>query len=102
MPVRLGLRLAAVAAILFALRPSPAAALEHHLVRWQRTGRCEIVTTLPVFAGRFTEIGVYDNRQEAQRALKLNQKAKLCPPEDRTPPPQAAEDPDDPQNPPMR
>jgi len=98
MPSRFDARLAAFAVAITAvtaLLPSPAAALEHHLVRWQRTGRCEIVTTLPVFSGRFTEIGVYDNRQEAQRALKLNQKAKTCPPEDRAPPPQAAEDPDD-------
>ena len=61
----------------------PASALEHHLVRWERTGRCEIVTTPPHAAGHWVEIGVYQNRQDARKALRLNQRARLCPPDQR-------------------
>lgn len=57
----------------------PAAAIEHVLVRWKKTGRCEIVTSLPLWGDHWIELGVYDSRAEAERALLLGRKTRACP-----------------------
>lgn len=59
---------------------APALAVEHVLVRWKKTGRCEIVTTLPLWGDHWVQLGVYTSKSEAERALALGRKSKTCPP----------------------
>lgn len=59
---------------------APAQAVEHVLVRWKKTGRCEIVTILPLWGDHWVQLGVYDSKAEAERALALGRKARTCPP----------------------
>lgn len=73
---------------------APAGAVEHVLVRWKKTGRCEIVTAVPRWGDHWLQLGTYSSRGEAERALAVHRKAKSCPPDRsarsmETPPPRA-------------
>lgn len=58
---------------------APAWAVEHTLVRWKKTGQCEITTHLPLWGDHWVVLGAYDSRAEAERALALNRKKRACP-----------------------
>ena len=58
----------------------PAAeAVEHVVLRWKKTGKCEIVTAVPLWGDHWVKLGTYGSRGEAERALALGRKAKACP-----------------------
>jgi hypothetical protein len=57
----------------------PALAIEHNVVRWKKTGQCEIVTTLPRWGDHWTVLGEYDSRAEAERALAKSRQTRACP-----------------------
>lgn len=64
----------------FVTAPPAADAVEHMVLRWKKTGRCEIVTVLPMWGDHWVRLGTYGSRGEAERALALGRKAKACPP----------------------
>lgn len=68
-----------LSAVLLMAGAPAATAVEHVLVQWKKTGRCEIVTTLPRWGNHWLELGTYGSRREAERALSLLRKAKSCP-----------------------
>lgn len=69
-----------LALVLLLAATAPAAAVEHVLVRWKKTGRCEIVTALPLWGDHWVQLGTYESKAEAERALALGRKTKTCPP----------------------
>jgi hypothetical protein len=70
---------ATLAAACFLIAGPAAEAVEHVLVRWKKTGRCEIVTVLPLWGDHWIRLGAYGSRGEAERALALGRRAKACP-----------------------
>ena len=57
----------------------PALAVEHNVVRWKKTGQCEIVTSLPMWGDHWTVLGEFDSRAEAERALAKSRQTRACP-----------------------
>jgi hypothetical protein len=57
----------------------PAAAVEHTVVQWKKTGQCEIVTTLPLWGDHWMVLGGYNSKMEAERALAKFRKTRACP-----------------------
>lgn len=72
------LGLAGLVGLLVALAP-PALAVEHTLVRWKKTGQCEVVTHLPLWGDHWVVLGAYDSRVQAERALSISRKKRVCP-----------------------
>lgn len=66
-------------AVVLAVAVPRAHAVEHVLVRWKKSGRCEIVTTLPRWGDHWLELGTYRSRGEAERALAEHRKSRSCP-----------------------
>lgn len=62
-----------------AIAGAPAHAVEHTLVRWKKTGQCEIVTRLPLWGSHWIVLGAYDSKVQAERALSINRKTRACP-----------------------
>lgn len=67
------------AAVVAALWSSPAAAVEHTLVRWKKTGQCEIVTQLPLWGDHWVVLGEYNSKSQAELALSKLRRTKACP-----------------------
>lgn len=65
-----------VGLVLFA---SPAAAVEHTVLRWKKTGQCEIVTTLPLWGDHWVVLGGYNSKAQAEQALSKLRRTKTCP-----------------------
>jgi|AGTN01.1.fsa_nt_gi hypothetical protein len=65
--------------LLAAIAATPAQAVEHTLVRWKKTGLCEIVTHLPLWGSHWVVLGTYDSKVQAERALSVSRKARACP-----------------------
>jgi hypothetical protein len=57
----------------------PALAVEHTLVRWRKTGQCEIVTSVPLWGDHWIVLGEYDSHSDAERALAENRRSRACP-----------------------
>ncbi|MDA8232583.1 MAG: hypothetical protein M0006_14710 [Magnetospirillum sp.] len=74
--------IAAAVAVVPLVAAKPASALEYHLVRWKKTGKCEVITTLPIFGNHWDEIAVYDTKRDADWALREKQRTRVCPPPD--------------------
>jgi hypothetical protein len=70
----------AVAAVLCCAATAAAAAQDFHLVRWKKSGLCDVVTALPLFGGHWTELGVYPTRRQADTALGASRRTRQCPP----------------------
>lgn len=68
--------LAVAAALLWS---SPAAAVDHSVVRWKKTGQCEIVTSLPLWGDHWVVLGDYTSRAQAEQALSKLRRTKACP-----------------------
>lgn len=66
-------------ALLAALWSSPAVAVEHSVVRWKKTGQCEIVTTLPLWGDHWVVLGGYNSKAQAEQALSKLRRTKACP-----------------------
>lgn len=64
---------------LLAVASTPAQAVDHLLLRWKKTGQCEIVTRLPLWGNHWIQLGAFDSRAEAERALTRERKTKACP-----------------------
>ena len=62
-----------------ALWPLPAAAIDHSVVRWKKTGQCEIVTSLPLWGDHWVVLGDYASRSQAEQALSKLRRTKACP-----------------------
>lgn len=73
---------ACVAAICLvaAIGGEPPRGRDLHLVKWKKTGTCEIVSTLPLFGDHWTEIGIYPTPFQARRALEQARRLRICPP----------------------
>jgi hypothetical protein len=69
-----------IPAALVLLLAGPALAVDHHLVKWKKTGACEIVTRLPRFGSHWIEIAAYLTRKDAERALAQARRQRQCPP----------------------
>lgn len=57
----------------------PAAAVDHKVVRWKKTGQCEVVTTLPLWGDHWVVLGDYPSRLQAEQALSKLRRTKSCP-----------------------
>ncbi|MBC7905411.1 MAG: hypothetical protein H7Y60_01525 [Rhodospirillaceae bacterium] len=57
----------------------PAWAVEHTLLRWKKTGQCEIVTQIPLWGDHWTTLGEFPSRSQAERALAVSRKTHACP-----------------------
>lgn len=68
-----------MAVLLLALWAAPAAAVEHTLVRWKKTGQCEIVTRLPLWGDHWVVLGGYGSKFEAEQALSKLRRTRACP-----------------------
>jgi hypothetical protein len=68
-----------LAVLIMVLLAAPALAVEHTLLRWKKTGQCEIVTRLPLWGDHFVALGQYDSAAEAQRGLAVSRRTKACP-----------------------
>jgi len=73
------MRAALALALVISAAAAPALAVEHSLVRWRKTGQCEIVTTLPLWGDHWIVLGEYDSHSQAERALAENRRTKACP-----------------------
>lgn len=69
----------AAAALTLVMAARPAAAVEHSVVQWKKTGQCEIVTTLPLWGDHWVVLGGYNSKAEAERALAKYRKTRACP-----------------------
>lgn len=58
---------------------SPAWAIEHTLLRWKKTGQCEIVTQVPMWGDHWTTLGEFDSRFQAERAMAVSRRTHACP-----------------------
>jgi hypothetical protein len=61
------------------LASASAWAQDLHLVYWKKTHQCEVVSTLPLFGNHWEELGVYDSRFQADRALRAARRTHQCP-----------------------
>lgn len=61
------------------LSPGPAAAVDYSLVRWKKTGQCEITTRLPLWGDHWVVLGGYSSKVEAERALIKFRRTRACP-----------------------
>lgn len=68
-----------LAFIMVLLAASPVLAIEHTLLRWKKTGQCEIVTQVPLWGSHWTALGAFDSRFQAERALAVSRKTHACP-----------------------
>lgn len=57
----------------------PALAVDYTVLRWNKTGQCEIVTHLPLWGDHFVALGTYTSQYEAEMALAKNRKMRACP-----------------------
>lgn len=57
----------------------PAAAVEHSVLRWKKTGQCEIVTTLPLWGDHWVVLGDYHSKMQAEQALSKFRRTRACP-----------------------
>ena len=71
--------MAAGLAMLAVWAARPALAVDYSLVRWKKTGQCEIVTRLPLWGDHWVRLGDYGSKAEAERALTKLRRAKACP-----------------------
>ncbi|MGE5476053.1 MAG: hypothetical protein ACM3Q1_05325 [Bacteroidales bacterium] len=69
----------AVVLTVAALWSAPALAVEHTVVRWKKTGQCEIVTRLPMWGDHWVVLGGYDSKAQAELALSKLRRTKACP-----------------------
>lgn len=58
---------------------SPAWAVDHTLLRWKKTGQCEIVTDVPLWGDHWTTLGEFDSHAQAERALAKSRQTRACP-----------------------
>jgi hypothetical protein len=58
---------------------SPASAVEYTLVKWKKTGQCEVVTTLPLWGDHWVVLGGYPSKMQAETALTKLRRTKACP-----------------------
>lgn len=58
---------------------APAAAVDHSLVRWKKTGQCEIVTRLPLWGDHWVMLGTYPSKLQAEQTLAKLRRTKACP-----------------------
>lgn len=56
-----------------------AGAVEQTLLRWKKTGQCEIVPQVPQWGDHWTVLGEYDSQAEALRALAKSRQTRACP-----------------------
>lgn len=68
-----------MAALMALLWCQPAAAVEHTVVRWKKTGQCEIVTSLPLWGDHWVVLGGYNSKSQAEQALSKLRRTKACP-----------------------
>lgn len=66
-------------AAVVALGAAPAAAVDHSVVRWKKTGQCEIVTRLPLWGDHWVVLGGYPSKMQAEQALAKLRRTKACP-----------------------
>lgn len=66
-------------AVLAGLSSTPAAAVEHTVVRWKKTGQCEVVTSLPLWGDHWVVLGGYPSKMQAEQALSKLRRTKACP-----------------------
>lgn len=65
--------------VLGVLAAGPAAAVEHSVLRWKKTGQCEIVTTLPLWGDHWVVLGDYASKYQAEQALSKFRRTRACP-----------------------
>lgn len=68
-----------MAILMAGLWSAPAAAVEHTVVRWKKTGQCEIVTSLPLWGDHWVVLGGYNSKAQAEQALSKLRRTKACP-----------------------
>lgn len=68
-----------MALALVVLGAGPAAAVEHTVLRWKKTGQCEIVTTVPLWGDHWVVLGDYASRNQAEQALSKFRRTRACP-----------------------
>ncbi|MCR6631087.1 MAG: hypothetical protein NVV74_14140 [Magnetospirillum sp.] len=66
-------------ALLISLSAWPAQAVEHNLVRWKKTGQCEILTRLPLWGDHWITLGTYPSKAQAELALAKYRRTRACP-----------------------
>ena len=65
--------------LVFMLASGAAWSQELHLVQWKKTKQCEVIATLPLFGDQWEELGVYESRYLAERALRMARNTRRCP-----------------------
>jgi len=70
----------ALAAAALACLATAASAQDFHLVRWKKSGRCDVITTLPLFGDHWVELGLYPTRRQAEAALRTSRRVRECRP----------------------
>lgn len=57
----------------------PAAAVDYTLLRWKKTGQCEIVSHVPPWGDHWIVLGQYQSGAEAEHALAKSRITRACP-----------------------
>lgn len=67
------------AVMLLVLPAAPAAAVDHTVLRWKKTGQCEITTRPPLWGDHWVVLGGYGSKAEAEQALTKFRRTRACP-----------------------
>lgn len=67
------------AALVLAVWAGPALALDYTVVRWKKTGQCEILTSLPLWGDHWVVLGGFGSKAEAERSLSQFRRTRACP-----------------------
>lgn len=73
------MRLVVLAAVALLATATPALAVDYYLVRWKKTGFCEIITDTPRFGDHWVQLGEFVTRRDALVALQKSRAERQCP-----------------------
>lgn len=53
--------------------------MDYTLVKWKKTGQCEVVTTLPLWGDHWVVLGGYPTKAQAETELSKLRRTRACP-----------------------